>query len=84
MLDSPTHQDAFSGVSVGGFGHYPYREEQNREGHSYVAKADNILIEFGLLQMVSEPGSGRCASEDAGPPRGVDCEVPHRLGSRCA
>ena len=24
----------------------------------------------GLLQMVSKPDTGRCASEDAGPPRG--------------
>ena len=32
-----------------------------------------------LLQMVSELGSERCASEDAGPSTGVDCEIPHRL-----
>ena len=35
--------------------------------------------EFGLLQMVSEPDTGRYASEDAGPRREVDCEIPHRL-----
>ena len=29
--------------------------------------------------MVLEPGSGRCASEDVGPQKGVDCEIPHRL-----
>ena len=29
--------------------------------------------------MVSEPDTGWCASEDAGPPRGVDCEISHRL-----
>ena len=30
--------------------------------------------------MVSEPDTGRCASVDAGPPRGVDCcDIPHRL-----
>ena len=34
---------------------------------------------FGLLQMVSESGTGRCADEDVGPPRGVDCEIPHWL-----
>ena len=25
--------------------------------------------------MVLEPDTGRCASEDTGPPRGVDCEI---------
>ena len=34
---------------------------------------------LGLLQMVLESDTGRCASEDAGPSRGVDCEIPHRL-----
>ena len=29
-----------------------------------------------LLQMVSEPDT---TSEDARPPRGVNCEIPHRL-----
>ena len=29
--------------------------------------------------MVSEPGIEQCASEDVGSPRGVDCEIPHRL-----
>ena len=33
---------------------------------------------LGLLQMVLEPDTGWCASKDAGP-RGVDCEIPHRL-----
>ena len=32
-----------------------------------------------LLQMVSEPNTGWCANEDVGLPRGVDCEIPHRL-----
>ena len=32
-----------------------------------------------LLQMVSEPDIGQCVSEDGGLPRGVDCEIPHRL-----
>ena len=26
--------------------------------------------------MVSEPGTGQCASEDTGFTRGVDCEIP--------
>ena len=34
---------------------------------------------LGLLQMVSKLDIGWCASEDAEPPRGVDCEIPHRL-----
>ena len=29
--------------------------------------------------MVSEPGSEWCTSGDAGPPRGVDCEIPRWL-----
>ncbi|KAK1414866.1 hypothetical protein QVD17_30627 [Tagetes erecta] len=41
------------------------------------AKADNIMVRrAGMLQMVSEPVVGRCASEDAGPPRGVDWAAP--------
>ena len=38
--------------------------------------------ELGLLQMVSELGIERCASEDVGSPRGVDCEIPRRLERR--
>ena len=34
---------------------------------------------LALLQIVSEPGTGWCASEDVGPLRGVDCEIPHQL-----
>ena len=34
---------------------------------------------LGRLQMVSEPNARRCASKDARPPRGVDCEIPHQL-----
>ena len=34
---------------------------------------------FWLLQMVSESDTERCASEDARPSRGVDCEIPHWL-----
>ena len=36
---------------------------------------------LGLLQMVSEPDTERCDSEDTGPLRGVDCEISHRLES---
>ena len=32
--------------------------------------------------MVLEPDTGWCASKDAGPPREVDCEIPHRLERR--
>ena len=32
-----------------------------------------------LLQIVSDPVTEWCASEDARPLRGVDCEIPHRL-----
>ena len=32
-----------------------------------------------LLAMVLEPDIERCANDDAGPPIGVDCEIPHRL-----
>ena len=34
---------------------------------------------FKLLEMVLEPDTERCASKDTGPPRGVDCEIPHQL-----
>jgi len=32
-----------------------------------------------LLQMVSKLDTRRCANEDAGLPKGVDCKIPHRL-----
>ena len=40
-----------------------------------------ILARCGLwlLQMVSEPDIGRCASEDIGLPKEVDCEIPRWL-----
>ena len=28
------------------------------------------------------PNTGRCASEEAGPQKGVDSEIPHQLGRR--
>ena len=34
-------------------------------------------VEFKLLQMKSELDTGRCASEDSGPLREVDCEISH-------
>ena len=34
---------------------------------------------LGLLQMISEPDTEWCASEDAGPPKRVDCEILHWL-----
>ena len=35
--------------------------------------------EVGLLQMVLESDTRRCANENADLPRGMDCEIPHRL-----
>ena len=35
--------------------------------------------ELRLFQMVLELDTGWCANEDAGPSRGVDCEIPYRL-----
>ena len=32
---------------------------------------------LGLLQMVSEPDTGRCVNENAKHPRRVDCEISH-------
>ena len=37
---------------------------------------------LGLLEMVSELGTERCASEDAVSPREVDCEIPLRVERR--
>ena len=34
---------------------------------------------LGLLQMVLEPVTKQCASEDVGSPRSVDCEISHQL-----
>ena len=34
---------------------------------------------LGLLQMILEPDTGQCASDDTGLPRGVDCEIPYQL-----
>ena len=34
---------------------------------------------LGLLQMVLVLDKGQWASKDAGPPKGVDCKIPHRL-----
>ena len=35
-----------------------------------------------LLQMVSEPNTGRYVSKDIGPPRGVNSEISYRLERR--
>ena len=42
----------------------------------------NIHIRISPLDnLVSEPiPSRKCADEDVGPLRGVDCEIPHRPG----
>ena len=34
---------------------------------------------LALLQIISEPDTRQCASEDVRPLKGVNCEVPHRL-----
>ena len=34
---------------------------------------------LGLLRMILELVTRRCASEDAWPSKGVDCEIPYRL-----
>ena len=34
---------------------------------------------LGLLQMISELGTERCASKDSEPRKGVDCEILYRL-----
>ena len=34
---------------------------------------------LGLLQMVLKPDTRRCASEDVGPRREADYEIPHRF-----
>ena len=34
---------------------------------------------LGLLQMVSKPDIGWCDNEDAGPSKGVDCEILYWL-----
>ena len=34
---------------------------------------------LGVLQMILEPDTGRCASGDPGLPKEVDCEIPYRL-----
>ena len=47
-----------------------------RNGPKRIISASGGL---GLLQMVSEPNTGWCASKDAGPPKGVDCEIPRRF-----
>ena len=38
-----------------------------------------ISSELGLLQMILELVTRRCASEDARPSEGVDYEIPHLL-----
>ena len=35
--------------------------------------------EFELLQMISESNTGWCVSEEAGPPKRMDCAISHRL-----
>ena len=67
-------------------------QKQNREGVvgaqsgqyrvTVVERARDVVDPgSGCDNLVSEPISGRkCAGEDVGPLRGVDCEIPHRPG----
>ena len=55
---------------------------KNLEGKSERESPKRTISVSGgieMLQMVLEPDTRRCASEDAGPRRGVDCEIPHQL-----
>ena len=38
-----------------------------------------VSDQFTLLQMMLELDTVRCANEDAGPSRGVDCEISYRF-----
>ena len=49
--------------------------------HNGVKQTTFVSGGLGLLETVSKPDTGRYASEDAGLPKGVDCEIPHRLES---
>ena len=58
------------------------RSTSVREGNkAFLGVKTNIFVSDGveLLQMVLEPDTGWCANEDVGPPREVDCEIPHQL-----
>ena len=67
-------------------------QKQNREGvvgaqsgqyrATVVERARDVIRPGpGCDNLVSEPIPGRkCADEDVGPLRGVDCEIPHRPG----
>ena len=50
--------------------------------HNGPKRTISVSGELELLQMVSGPNTGQCASKDAGPPKEVDCEIPHRLERR--
>ena len=50
--------------------------------HNGQKRTISVSDGLGLLQLVSEPDSKRCASEGTRPRKGVDCEIPHVLESR--
>ena len=54
-----------------------FEGKSERENPERIISADGGL---GLLQMVSEPDTGRCASEDIELQKRMDCEIPRRLG----
>ena len=56
-----------------------FNGKSERESPKRTISTSNAL---GLLQMVSEPNTERCVSEDVGSRRGVDFKIPHRLERR--
>ena len=44
-----------------------------------VKRTISTSSELGLLQRVSEPDTERCANEDVGLPKGMDCAIPYQL-----
>ena len=47
-----------------------------------VERGQYLLIVELVVQMVSEPDTRWRASEDVGPRRELDCEIPHQLEKR--
>ena len=47
--------------------------------HNGLKRTISASGRFGLLQTVSESNTELCVNEDAVPPRGLDCEIPHQL-----
>ena len=56
-----------------------FKNLEGKLGRESPKRTISTCAGLGLLQMVSEPDVGRCASEDTGLPRRVDCEIPDLL-----